>query len=530
MKILPCFILILIVCKNKVSSSRNVDMEECVIQRYHENGILQREEGRKIFNKDDTSIRMEDLSERQMRSLNQSVFEKVSRLSEIAFLDLSINNIEEIKKNVFLNFTNLRTLNMRMNLMRILNSTSFDGLMMLEELDLSYNTIFEISPKSFSQMVNLQTIDLSKNCIFHLPEYVFFRNVHLVNFHLTNNQISHLSHLMPTNQFILTMNLSANDFTNMSSILPYTNLVSLDISHNPLSPEEMQSVFTELRKEMNDLQSKFKSKMTLSSSAESSSYSNSDENEYKSNGNNNRNLYNSLRNHLQRGTKNSSSSQVATSKSDQNNTDNNLPLGRELSYGRENKKNRTKMSLMDGEISIKSTTMEKQPQQQQQQQQNDPTFIASTEQSISRNSINNRNGRNTRYNVEEWEQLMRLSRVNHMEYFTCRNCSLFEMTFLEQFTELTYIDISSNLISYIEPSKKTFQFLEKLILTNNRITSLNIARITQAWTKLVFLQIDANPMSCSYMSHIKNRSTNLNRNFQLEIDKKCKASSYRINL
>jgi Leucine-rich repeat (LRR) protein len=288
---------VLCVMRNEAASSNDVDMEKCVIRRYHENGILQREEGRKIFTKDDTSIRM-DLSERQMRSLNRSVFEKVSRISEVAILNLSINEIEEISERVFVNFTNLRKLNMRMNYMRFLNSTSFEGLMMLEELDLSRNTISDISPKTFSQMVNLEMIDFSENCIFHLPEYVFFRNVHLTNFQFANNRLSHLPHLMPTNQFILTMNFSTNEFTNMSSILPYTNLVSLDISHNPLSPKEMKIVFSELMKDAKTIKSELKSKLSFSSS--SSSMTNSDENEneneFHSNGRNHRNPFNFQRN------------------------------------------------------------------------------------------------------------------------------------------------------------------------------------------------------------------------------------------
>jgi Leucine-rich repeat (LRR) protein len=191
-------------------------------------------------------------------------------------------------------------------------------------------------------------------------------------------------------------------------------------------------------------------------------------------------------------------------------------MGRkELSYGRESKKNRTRISLMDREISINSTTMAK-------KQETDLIHVVSTERSNMKNSINNRN------TVEQWEQLMRLSRVNHMECFTCRNCSLLDLTFLQQFTELTYIDVSTNLISSLEPSKKSFQFLKKLILTNNHITNLNFARIIIAWPALEILQIDDNPMTCSYMSHMKNRASNLNRTFQLRIDKKCKNTTNKI--
>lgn len=477
------FVLILSFCVEN-EAEKNLEIEKCVMRRISkENEILQHEDGRRKKNnfnkKDDTSNRM-DLSERQMKSLNQSIFERVSRVSEIAILDVSINRIDEISNGTFRELSNLQMLSMRMNFMKILNSSSFDGLMMLKELDLSRNTISDISPKTFSQMVNLVTIDLSENCIFHLPEYVFFRNVHLANFHLANNQISHLPHLMPTNQFILNMNFSTNDFTNMSSFLPYTNLVSLDISHNPLSPKEMNTVFSEARKDA--IKSELKSKLSSSTSSSSSS---EDENEIQ---------LNKKRN-----------PSVDYSRKSFKMNESNAVMGRELSYGRESKKNRTKMSLMDEEISINSTTIAT-----SEDAKVDPIVDRRT-----RNSINNRN------TIEQWDRLMRLSRVNQMEYFTCRNCTLVEMTFLEHFTELRYIDVTSNFIQSLVPTKK-LQFLEKLILTNNRITTINFSRMLYAWPTLVMLEIDGNPMSCAFMSHMKHRASNLNRNFQLRIDKKCK--------
>ncbi|XP_070492241.1 vasorin-like [Chironomus tepperi] len=157
---------------------------------------------------------------------------------------------------------------MRVNNLREITSQSFKGLMMLEELYLSENAIFDIERDSFQSMENLHTIDLTENCIFRIKPYIFLRNYRLIDIYLNYNYLNELPILMPSSQFIRNLNVTGNRLTNMTSLLYYKNIQSLDLSENTL-------IFMNIAGQMNDSVEKESDGSFISSSE--SEYDNNDE-------------------------------------------------------------------------------------------------------------------------------------------------------------------------------------------------------------------------------------------------------------
>lgn len=83
----------------------------------------------------------------------------------LQILDLSVNNITKVEKNILDNFSQLKVLNLSTNEIASLDSKLFENLQMLEVLDLSSNKLNHmIDPQSFlSLSPRLSFIDISGN-------------------------------------------------------------------------------------------------------------------------------------------------------------------------------------------------------------------------------------------------------------------------------------------------------------------------------------------------------------------------------
>lgn len=156
----------------------------------------------------------------------------------------------------------------------------------------------------------------------------------------------------------------------------------------------------------------------------------------------------------------------------------------------------------------------------------DLDLVASSSPLFKALMVGNRNSiRNRRRTIEQWHRLTRRpSRINRMEYFTCRNCSLTSLALLQRLTELKYIDVSFNSIKVVEfTSKESFKHLEILLLSNNRIETLDFTRIVNAWPNLATLSLSNNPIKCSIASDVKYQAAHLRKVFNLHLNvRKCK--------
>ena len=181
------------------------------------------------------------MSFQDMEMINNTTFNRFER-SKMSVLNLSANRISMIENGSFQGFTNVRVLSMENNSLWKINKTTFGDMRMLEEMILSRNMISLIERGAFDSMPNLKTFDISMNCMFEMPGFIFFRNLKLRNIYLNQNYLTAMSEIFPNMQYVENFNMSGNYFTNMSTIVNYYRVESLDMSNNPMSMIELNKM------------------------------------------------------------------------------------------------------------------------------------------------------------------------------------------------------------------------------------------------------------------------------------------------
>lgn len=549
--------------KSLVETSVEVlDVESCREKKYHErnNDAISHSwiSSHTLFNDDVSKANMTGQS---LYAIDRTTFQSLNK-PRTAILNLSVNRISKIEGEVFVGFQNLRILSLHINNLQHINSTTFSGLMMLEELDLSRNMISDFDRDAFRVMINLHTIDLSENCIFKLPNYFFFRNVRLANIYAKHNHLASLPILMPTQQFVKNFNISDNHFTNLTSLMSYNNIQSLDLSNNPLAPEEMASSSTDVAKENNSsdesdderenyLNIKFATdaKYSFTTSLNGSHSPATSSSLPRRNGN--------------RGRVNFSSQDVnvvSTRRARMNspNSIENSSHNRSLEYLMDNFRPE-RMSEEALESLIKST-MEKKSEdfkstdmiqvlhalinlyssqdrrafisslREIETQRDGMLSIASAVQLLKNmlmtrtTATKMRRSKRSKYTPEQLQRLIKAARTNHLEYFTCRNCSLQSLDFLLSYPELKHIDVTGNKIKIVNEQKlgKTLHNIRYLVVSDNEIESLNFTSMLSIWPDFCALIANNNPLlNCDLIAGMEYKVAHLNKMFKLEVNK-CK--------
>lgn len=497
---------------------------------------------------------------RSLASINRTTFESVDKL-RTAILDLSINRISEIGEGTFQILPKLRTLKMQTNSLRHINSTTFGGLMMLEELDLSRNMISDVARDAFRIMLNLHTIDLSENCMFQLPNYVFFRNVRLINIYLKQNRLAALPVLMPTQQFVENLNVSGNSFTNMTSFAQFNNIQSLDLSDNPLVAEEMAAGESDVVKEENDSSTEsdeggnynylniryatdakytYQPHTLLNRTrqparnplAEGRRYGNRDRIDFSPD----------VNFMAARRARTSTVQPRATKSVYSQNLDYLMDVFRPNRMSEEALESLIKTTMEKKSEDFKVTDMiqalntithfyrdqDRQTLTAEMDKLNEKFDVASLVQFL-RDLIKSSTTRlprsptqiRSQLTPEQLQQLLKATRTNHMEYFTCRNCSLQSIAFLGKYPELKYVDVSGNKIKTVNEAQLGGS-MRYLVASNNEIESLNFDAMLENWPDFRVLIANNNPaLNCDLVEQWQYKVVHLNKLFQLEVNK-CK--------
>lgn len=437
---------------------------------------------------------------------------------------------------------------------------------MLEELDLSRNTITDLNRDAFRIMTNLQTIDLSENCLTQLPNYLFFRNVILIKINLNHNHLVALPILMPTQQFVESFNVTDNNFTNMTSFSQYNNIQTLDLSNNQLSFEEMSNDSMDVVKEKDS---------TESGDAHSHNYLNirySTESKYRHHSTSN----DATRSPLPRPYNPFDGRSRTRDRLDWSPDVDFIALSRArmdvpsptTAIGRStfnqtlehllNTLQPNRMSERTFENLIK-TTMEENSDQfrvtdlirvhniisnyyknqnreefttEMEEIKNNGKFDLASLLQFLQDKIKTRVPRNanlkrpivSQYTPEQLQQLIQATQTNHLEYFTCRNCSLRSLNFLAKYRELKYVDVGWNKIKTINDQQllKTLGRLRYLFASDNEIESVNLTAMLHSWPDFCVLNLKRNPrLSCDLISQMQYKVAHLNKMFQLEVNE-CK--------
>lgn len=120
----------------------------------------------------------------QIESLNLSV----ESLERILSLTLTDNHLETVPE-VFLNLSNLQSLDLSRNEIRVLELEPFRTLRTLEVLNLSANSLIKIDSGSFSGLSNLKCLDLSRNNLITIDDQALTPLTFLQYLNLSNNRL-----------------------------------------------------------------------------------------------------------------------------------------------------------------------------------------------------------------------------------------------------------------------------------------------------------------------------------------------------
>ena len=158
-------------------------------------------------------------------------------LANLAVLDLSGNKIEKIHEKAFTELTNLQELNLSDNQLYQVPSHAFKSFAKLESLNLGQNMFTIIEEEAFISLSKLRTLQIS-GCS-HLVEVgaeAFSSLTDVEQMELSSNRNLRLLHpqafgAVPS---LRKIDLSDNALSSISSsLLPWTNLATVDLSGNP---------------------------------------------------------------------------------------------------------------------------------------------------------------------------------------------------------------------------------------------------------------------------------------------------------
>lgn len=165
-------------------------------------------------------------------SLFPFLFLSLSPLDQI--LDMSVNRVRVLTNDSLAPYTNLAYLYLRDNFIQEIQEGAFDNLRYLKMLDLSTNGC-DILPKSLFRLPYLQNLYLSKN---RLGDELFERvdvKSPLILLQLSKNRLGRIPLLGPV-PTLTYLNVSDNNIGSVSpeDLAPFCSLKKLDLSKNPI--------------------------------------------------------------------------------------------------------------------------------------------------------------------------------------------------------------------------------------------------------------------------------------------------------
>ncbi|EDV97797.1 leucine-rich repeat and transmembrane domain-containing protein 2 isoform X2 [Drosophila grimshawi] len=150
-----------------------------------------------------------------------------------AIIDLSHNEIAELRAEDFANLSKLVEINLSHNLLRRLDKEAFNGLERLSRLRLANNQLTNIEPDTFAGATDLTLLDLSNNSIVQRTEGSFLNQPSLNDFSCSNCSWTELPEQIFMNMSGLTaLRLDHNEFKrqiNTRAFTPLKDLIKLKL-------------------------------------------------------------------------------------------------------------------------------------------------------------------------------------------------------------------------------------------------------------------------------------------------------------
>lgn len=128
-----------------------------------------------------------NLNNNQIKYIRPNAFYELSSLS---WIDLSVNNIEEIWNGCFGTVESLKHLILAKNLIKKIDENAFVDMKNLSTVDISINELSVWSVRWFSNSPKLSYINMMGNKIKYLPRDAFINNVNLSIINFAHNELT----------------------------------------------------------------------------------------------------------------------------------------------------------------------------------------------------------------------------------------------------------------------------------------------------------------------------------------------------
>lgn len=185
---------------------------------------------------DFTNLTSLDLRSNNIK-LSSGIFDSLTKLK---YLELGHNDIQDLSEGIFKNLNELTQLNLWQNAIQHISKGAFEGLVHLKALDLSANKLEALDVGVFNDLPSLTILHMNSNNLSTLPAKLFEtnRNLTTVKFSLNKNMNMVLEdHLFANLSYLSNVSLDRcrlksipdNLFTNSK------NLTNIDISYNSLT-------------------------------------------------------------------------------------------------------------------------------------------------------------------------------------------------------------------------------------------------------------------------------------------------------
>lgn len=175
--------------------------------------------------------------------------EIVNDLTDLEHLDVEGNQIERLEDNDFSNAPRLRELNLQHNIIESISETAFQNSTQLQDLNLSHNNIQELPEDVFLGIARLH-LDLSHNKLMSFPKMIFQRTklhkLHSINLAYNMFEKVPVETLRQQYFFLTSLNMAHNNISGVpSNAAILVNIKDLDLSYNPLTPEDIFTLLNE---------------------------------------------------------------------------------------------------------------------------------------------------------------------------------------------------------------------------------------------------------------------------------------------
>lgn len=187
---------------------------------------------------DVSTLKSLDLSKNDILQIREDNF---VGLTDLVFLSLNRNKLQSIGAFSFKELTSLTELNIAVNFIAALGEHDFAGLTQVRKIDLQSNVISSIHPNAFRNLSTVEKVILKNNRLTTIEAHVFQNLANLGTINLQNNSIHALEPTSMRGANLVELNLVQNKLTEIptkflqgiSSLRLTVNLAGNNISEIP---------------------------------------------------------------------------------------------------------------------------------------------------------------------------------------------------------------------------------------------------------------------------------------------------------